>query len=144
MRESELQRRTKKVVSEAKQIRLPDLFTWRFNDHIEIGTRYRDPKLLQPRTNKNLPLDGLSYNVISQEDLVIDSVHEEKPYFGFKPDVILLTKKGYIGIEILVKNKVSSKKLIEIKSSNLSVGEIDLGMVKENISDSELYNLILY
>jgi len=144
MRESELHRRAKKVVIEAKQIRLPDLFAWRFNDQIEIGTKYRDPKLQQPKMNINLPLDGLSYNVFSQEDLGIDSVLEEKPYFGFKPDIILHTLKGYIGIEILVKHKVNTKKLNEIRKSNLSVIEIDLKTVNSTISDSDLTNLILH
>src|SRR5688500_11752262 len=97
MRESELHKRAKKVVIEAKQITLPDLLAWRFNDHIEIGTKYRDPNFQQPRINKNLPLEGLSFNVFSQEDITIDSVYEEKPYFGFKPDVIIHTNKGYIG-----------------------------------------------
>lgn len=143
MRESEIHRRAKKVVTEARQIRLPALFAWRFNDQIEIGTKYRASNLQQPRTNKNLPLDGLRYNVFGQEDVTIDCVHEEKPYFGFKPDVILYTQKGYIGIEILVTHKVNNKKLNEIRKSNLSVIEIDLSTVNANIPDSELINLIL-
>jgi hypothetical protein len=57
MRESELHKRAKKIVLEAKQIRLPDLYAWRFIDHVEIGTKYRDPNLQQPKMNKNLPLD---------------------------------------------------------------------------------------
>ena len=100
-------------------------------------------KIMIPAVYLNFPGSGRGRILLSEaKEIKVDQVLLEQRQESIIPDVVLISDKKKIYVEIYVTHAVDTDKVLKIKNSGISTIEIDLSAYKQSLEKEDLEKII--